>query len=393
MKTLLIYIVKYIYLQIERLAILLPEEQHKHGVVLIRLDAIGDFVLWLDTAKEYRRLFPDQKITLIANAAWADLARQFPHWDEVWALQTGDLDLRRPLQRWRLLRGVRKAGFHTAIHPTATRLLAHGDSVVRASNATKRIGSSGYQSISNAMEIALANRWYTNLFPEDQKSTMELLRNAEFFSRLEGRLYTANLPNIPPMTTAPFAPLTLTTYFVIFPGASWSGRQWPGNQFAETLSELHRRYGWLPALCGGANEVALCDAIVKAASVRCLNLAGKTSLSELAEIIRGAKLLISNETSAVHLAAATATPAVCILGGGHYGRFMPYPNTMPGIKPVVAAEIMPCYHCHWHCTMPHPPHGPVPCISSISISAVLNASQQALHDLNSGSLDSPHASQ
>ena len=57
----------------------------RHIVLLIRQDAIGDFVLWLDTAKEYRKLYPPEnyKILLVGNALWCDLAKELPFWDEV----------------------------------------------------------------------------------------------------------------------------------------------------------------------------------------------------------------------------------------------------------------------------------------------------------------------
>ena len=54
-------------------------------VLLVRQDAIGDFVMWLDTAKEYRKLFPAKKykILLVGNSSWCDLADELPYWDQV----------------------------------------------------------------------------------------------------------------------------------------------------------------------------------------------------------------------------------------------------------------------------------------------------------------------
>ena len=54
-------------------------------VLLIRQDAIGDFILWLDTAKEYRKYYPPEnyKIILVGNELWFDLAKELPFWDEV----------------------------------------------------------------------------------------------------------------------------------------------------------------------------------------------------------------------------------------------------------------------------------------------------------------------
>ena len=54
-----------------------PPQNNKFDLVLIvRQDAIGDFILWLNTAKEYRQLYPPNKykIILIGNASWSGLA-------------------------------------------------------------------------------------------------------------------------------------------------------------------------------------------------------------------------------------------------------------------------------------------------------------------------------
>jgi ADP-heptose:LPS heptosyltransferase len=52
---------------------------------------------------------------------------------------------------------------------------------------------------------------------------------------------------------------------------------------------------------------------------------GKTTLVELMNLISGAQLLVSNETSAPHLAVAVGTPVIVLYNGNHYGRFVPYP--------------------------------------------------------------------
>ena len=53
-----------------------PKHNQLKILLLIRQDAIGDFILWLDTAKEYRKYFSPEnyKIVLIGNALWCDLA-------------------------------------------------------------------------------------------------------------------------------------------------------------------------------------------------------------------------------------------------------------------------------------------------------------------------------
>lgn len=365
-------------LWLDQTSLLIGERRHLSGLVLIRLDNIGDFILWLDTGKEYRRLYPNQKITLIANAAWADFAKHFSYWDEVWPVRLREFT-RNPFYRWSLLRRVRQAGFETAIQPTFSRVLMQGDSLIRASGAKHRIGSVGNLSNISAQDKARSDRWYTRLVPASPQPMMELERNAEFISQLAGAPYRASFPYIPVLQALPSGIQPDAAYFILFPGASWPGKQWPVRAFADLLVQLQRQFAWQAVLCGSPAEAGLCAAIEAASGQdACINLAGRTSLTELAELIRGASLLVGNDTSAVHIAAAVATPAVCILGGGHYGRFMPYPAALAGIKPMAATYPMPCYHCNWRCTQPHDAGGPVPCISQISVATVMACVQQAL---------------
>jgi ADP-heptose:LPS heptosyltransferase len=59
----------------------------------------------------------------------------------------------------------------------------------------------------------------------------------------------------------------------------------------------------LSVLCGGLEERDLCSQMIHLSGKEALNLAGKTSLPELVEVIRRSKFLIGNETSAIHIAA------------------------------------------------------------------------------------------
>ena len=55
-------------------------------------------------------------------------------------------------------------------------------------------------------------------------------------------------------------------------------------------------------------------------------MTGKSSLTELAIIIKNSELLISNDSAAVHIAAAVGKKFLCISNGERFGRFLPYPK-------------------------------------------------------------------
>ncbi len=344
------------------------------NLLLVRLDAIGDFILWLDTAKEYRRLYPGRRIVLCTSSAQIEIANKLSYWDEVWPVDMSLLGTS-PIYRLKLLRKIRRAGFNTAIQPTFSRVFSLGDAVIRASGATQRIGSVGNSANINPIAQHISDRWYTKLVAASQAPLMELERNAEFIRNLSGQEFRVRTPVLPKFNPLPERLKIEGPYFVIFPGASWSGRQWPATHFVEVMTELQRRYGWRAVVCGGPAEKYLCQSIVNLSAVGIINLGGKTSLPELVELLRGAEILISNETSAVHMAAAVSTPCVCILGGGHFGRFLPYPVYAPGCKPVGVNHEMSCYQCNWHCTQPHAPGSAVPCISGVTVASVLESAR------------------
>ncbi len=351
--------------------------KNKNGIVLIRLDAIGDFVIWLDSAKEYRHIYPNQKITLVANSTWTSMAKDLPYWDDVWPVNLHDFT-RKPLYRMKILRKLRRANFETAIQPTFSRAFLHGDSLIRATGSRKRIGSIGDNSNISVSDKLISDQWYTHLLPASLMPLMELLRNAEFVSQLTGKNFIASLPKLPVMSSLSRQLQVKRDYVILFPGASWHGRQWPIQNFIQVGEWLHKQRGLQIVLCGSPSDYILCKVIQDSLSAECINMAGRTTLQELVELIRETQILISNDTSVVHIAAAVDTYSICILGGGHYGRFLPYPDHVKGVKPVVADKHMLCFNCNWKCDQPHEPAGAMPCVKGVSVEKVLTLIKQEL---------------
>jgi ADP-heptose:LPS heptosyltransferase len=347
------------------------------GLLVVRMDAIGDFVIWLDSAKELRRCFPDMKITLLANASWAELAKHFDYWDEVIPASLIGF-VKNPLYRWSMLRRIRKLACTVAIQPQYTRVSLVSDSIIRASLAKVRIASVGDKSYKDSYQQRCSDGWYTRLLAAQQSQMMELERNAEFLAELSGFSYTAKVPYIPVLLDLSSNLRPQKRYFIVFPGASAQYRQWPIEKFAYVIDHISRVWGLHPVLCGSGGEKDLCAELSSLCSFPCLDYSGRTSLPEFVEVIRGSLLLIGNETSAVHIATAVQVPAICILGGGHYERFMPYPEFLDGVKPYAAVSMMECFGCNWQCTQEYDKSGPVPCISRISVEQVLHLVDQSI---------------
>lgn len=101
------------------------------------------------------------------------------------------------------------------------------------------------------------------------------------------------------------------TYAVVHPGASQPARRWPPGRFAVVADALAAR-GLRVVLTGIAEEAADTAAVAGAMRAPSLDLAGRTSLDALGALLRGARIVVSNDTGVGHLADAVATPSVRI---------------------------------------------------------------------------------
>jgi len=346
-----------------------PQKTQLEVVLLIRQDAIGDFVMWLDTAKEYRKLYPPDKykIVLVGNKIWCDLAKELPLWDEVLPVNVKAFKTL-SLYRWNILREVRNFGAKIAIQPTFSREFYHGDSLIRASYALRKVSSVGDMSNRNWLKKTIADGWHTELIPTSTKIMTELERNAEFFQGLSLKPYQANYPKLK-------FPHTTTTnwwereYYVLFPGVSTALRQWPAECFAEIADRIYNQTGLTGILDGAPSDKPLAESIQSISSAS-LEWAG-TLLEELPQLLKYTRFMVSGETSAVYIAAAVETPVVCVLGGAYFGRFLPYPE-LTGQKFVLETVSYPmsCYGCNAKCVYPLQTNESAPCVSNISVDAV-----------------------
>jgi len=274
--------------------------------------------------------------------------------------------------RFRALCQSRRAGAHIAIQPTYSRDVLRDDALIRASGAEQRIGSLGDCSNTKPWLKSLADRTYTRLVSATAKPIHELERNAEFVAGLGG-VNRLDLPSLPVPTALLPSTLEGVAYFILFPGASWAGKQWPATRFAELAVRIRRRTGWVCVICGGVADAVTAQKIQTLVGPLVINLAGKTDVRELLAALAGSRLVISNDTSAAHMSPAVGTPTVCILGGGHYGRFLPYSLSDDLPNMAVVNKPMECYGCNWRCIYSVATGDAMPCIAQISVEAVWQA--------------------
>lgn len=322
-----------IVISLDPIFFLFPRNCKKNlSLLLVRVDNIGDFVLWLDAAKHYRALYPGHYIVLVANSAWSGLAEHFDYWDEIWSVDPIKFS-RDVFYRWSVMVKIYRASFNVAIHPTFSRILLRGDSLIRASVATRKIGFSGDLINISVVDRRRSDTWYTDLIIGSNKQIMELDRNAEFLKGL-GFDHIPQVPYIPTLSTDITDFRLPKSFFIIFPGASTVCKRWPIRNFAYIADHIYNQTGLPMIICGGQAERELALELMTYTKVPTFDLVGKTTLAQFTEVVRLATLLIGNDTSAIHIAASVRTRSVCIIGGTIFGRFLPYPSHSLGFNPI-----------------------------------------------------------
>lgn len=329
------------------------------SVLIIKIDAIGDFLIWLDSAKEYRNLYPGKKLYLMCNSACMDIAKHTGYFDEYIVCNIrrfeADNDYRREM-----LDSLKDKCFDTMILTAYSRTI-HMDMLSAGIAAKEKFGFVCDESKTNLSRYITTkgtkkklDKIYTRLIPASDKWVMEVERNAELIRGLGLKDFKSAMPVLKPYD-APEDVIPSGDYYVIFPGASTPKKMWSVEKFAKAADYVFENSGYTGYVCGSKDEKYLYDGIVanKKADTKVEDYLGKTTLLELAEVIRNARFVISNDTSGIHFAAVTNTPSVCILGEYNYGRFLPYSydkmsddEYQKNIAPMyVCSAGMPCAKC------------------------------------------------
>lgn len=109
-------------------------------------------------------------------------------------------------------------------------------------------------------------------------------------------------------------------WFGLNPGAEYGpAKRWPTDHFIATAVQLHKQTNCRWLLFGGRADLAATQHIAAQIEQQtgrpiCVNLSGKTTLRQLSAALKTCRLLITNDTGPMHLAAAVGTPVIVPFG-------------------------------------------------------------------------------
>lgn len=356
----------FIYQIIDLCVFVKAAEKKLNSIIIVRIDAIGDFIIWQDAAKEYKKIFKNKNITLVCNELYVDLARKTPYFDEVIALDVKKFE-KNLLYRFNFIRKIRNKRYFLAISPVYSRTFFGADWIVKNINADEKIGFDGDLSNISVLNKKISDKWYTKLISTKKNHNMELVVNGEFVRALGMSEFKVKFPDLRYLFSENFE--EKAKYCVLFLGAGDIRRRWKVEYFVEIAEKIIDRN---IVLCGSKNELSLGNFFVNnyKGKMSVTNLIGETSILEMMEIVKNADFCIGNESSGIHISSSLGIKNLCILGGGHYGRFLPYVdenNKQIGSTKIVTADYDECFGCNWNCKYSKECF---PCIEKIKVNKV-----------------------
>ena len=326
--------------------------EKKYDLVIVRVDRIGDYILWHDTIAAYKKKYGGKKILLICPSALLSVTQEESLFSEI---VTYDHQQAKASHKYlfELFLKMRKITSYEVIYPSWRRSVL-GDLIVLGIKSPNKIGMKGIPDAKYSFSSLLNhifNLFYSKLV-DSPHSTNEI--NAiEHFTKCvidKDYLYGHNK-----LKVSCSSPVSSKKYAVIAFSAYNKYRIWSIDNFVKLIDSIPLQYDVV--LSGyGADDDRRANYITNnvKVSTRIINLVSKTTIPHLIALISNPSSVIGNDSSAIHIAAATQTPSLCILPGAHFGRFVPYPDDIKTIeyKPKTVYYKMDCYGCNYNCTRP-----------------------------------------
>ena len=157
----------------------------------------------------------------------------------------------------------------------------------------------------------------------------------------------------------------------IYPGAGSPHKLYPVEKFQAVLGMLKEKDDNRYAVIGSEADRPICEALAREAGGRAVSLAGELDILETGALLQKCRLLISNDSGPMHLAAAIGIPVVAIFGPTNADRYGPR-----GDNHRIVWRREPCNPCK------SPECGHESCINEIPPETVAEAARRLLDKIN-----------
>lgn len=350
-------------------------------IICVRLDSPGDVIMTTPAFGVIRRSYPNAHLTLLTSPASMVLSPHLAMFDEVlsfeapWVKQRSKQNLNKSLSKSlkQQLGQIESKAFDKAFI-----FSVYSQSALPAALFLTQAGIQERIGFSRENPYDLLTHWVREEEPEKlvrhevqrqlhllttygldvSKAQMNLSRASEDANSLSNLLHSHSVyPG---------------SYVVMHPGATASSRRYPERKWGEVARRVWERIKVPIVVTGLLEERSQIEEMIRtAAPARVINFCGQLTFGQYIELIAQAELLVSVNTSAVHVASAVGTPVVVLYA-------LTNPQHTPWRVPhLVLSKKVPCAYCYKSVCS----RGENVCISDLS-PELISDSTVRLYELN-----------
>lgn len=329
----------------------------KKRILVIKLSALGDVILSLPSLTALRRAYPDAWIAMLVGRKSRAIARRSTAIDDVITFDDSAKSKWRAV--WRAARILQHEDFDWVVdlqNNRASHFLSYfSGAKLRAGYANRKWDFFlNRRAAVPSHELPPIEHQYEVLKKagiDDFEGKLELIPSAkdeEAISAFLGSQWVA--PS--------------QTLVGINPGASprWPTKKWPVENFAKLCDELGRR-NIRVVITGGTDDLPLAQELLAQTKNKPVNAVGRTTMPELAALIRRCHAFVSSDSAPMHIASAVGAPLVALFGPTDPRRHLVQPERFQ-----VFWKELSCSPCYLRAC----PIGHV-CMKKITVQEVLDA--------------------
>jgi lipopolysaccharide heptosyltransferase II len=261
---------------------------------------LGDAVMSVPAVRAIKNGRPDTHITVAAPAKIASMWKLVSEVDAIIPLTGNSL-----VAAARSLR--RQSSFDAAIlFPNSLRVALES----WLSGIPRRVGYRGH-----------SRSWLLNqIIPEPRRPGLEHQSSRYLHIARDCGAETSNIehrtPNIATASIHQRSPIDDSPIRIgLSPGAEYGpAKRWLPERFAEAAAAVTARSPVQWILFGKKNDAPIGEQITTALGDSCVNRIGQTTLEQLIDELRQCRLVLTNDTGTMHLAALLGVPTVAIFG-------------------------------------------------------------------------------
>lgn len=243
-------------------------------ILVIKLGALGDFVLATGQCFTVQKMYPDAQIDLLTGPSLVKMARQMGIFDQIYADARTNF---KPCDWYRICKKIIADGQY--------------DLIVDFQNSTRT--RTKYPFIANLFSHKKLN-WQFPHSPIFEEVTFDAPR-LDFCQGEEKNFHL--LPQ---------------RYVIMFPGCSASNvhKRWPKEKYAQLAQKLAERK-IASVIVGTSDERAEIDYITQSCEIA-VNFMNKASLLDIPKMSQMALCAVGNDTGPTHMASFVGTPSVVL---------------------------------------------------------------------------------